>query len=357
MGSALSKSKRRSSWPQRKKKSHQRLEPDQGASAPSGTQLLFNQKHRDLSGAMIQFPPVLDQDDQSFTEWYGQRNDALTTTPCDPSADVSRGPGEPSPSNDEVKRFSDGVPLLNHIFIKGIFFTPDSCHKEGDRQQRQDFPSCKVVGIECSELEFSRITSGPSNYSFVRVDNNTNATGLEQFDDNTVDFISFRNAWMTVQPLSHWIIVLKEIFRVLKPGGYIEAMERGRTFHSTGPKFAELFQIAAACLSHATDGKDINLHMHDFLQDVGFDSVNWVEYCCPIGEWSTTKDGKELGYLQMDLSFRRFVALADPIERFCSVEKEKLLDIIAASMEECEKFKSFMTWNYFCGRKPLTPIP
>lgn len=52
-------------------------------------------------------------------------------------------------------------------------------------------------------------------------------TGLESFHDNTVDFIMMRDVWLVNSPASKWTLILQEIYRILKPGGFIEIYEQG----------------------------------------------------------------------------------------------------------------------------------
>ncbi|KAI9029644.1 S-adenosyl-L-methionine-dependent methyltransferase [Phycomyces nitens] len=81
-----------------------------------------------------------------------------------------------------------------------------------------DYPACQCTGIDMSEV-FPNIIR-PSNVSF----HSGNVLERMPFEDNTFDFVNMRLFILALRK-EEWHKVLKEIFRVLKPGGYIQSTE------------------------------------------------------------------------------------------------------------------------------------
>ncbi|KAI8064372.1 S-adenosyl-L-methionine-dependent methyltransferase, partial [Gongronella butleri] len=388
MGTAVSKIKRRS------------------LRASKNKDLSANEdRHEHVPGSVVHFPRMTRPPPPTETQPHDEKEHAQNSTlfhTANSHFEAQKAPPPPQDSLDTLRRKSiskystqlaEGYPLLNHTKVTKIFHQKDGLQKESDRLQRQhyllkrflqgnhlvplsnpsliinwccgngiwcmemagEFPECKVVGMECRHIMYSKIPSALPNYEIRPIDTEANLSGFEEFDDNQVDMVTTRNVWLVVQPIAHWKLILKDVFRVLKPGGYFECMERGRAVHSAGPEFIYFLNLGTAVLEEAFDGQDINEHMVNFLHDVGFENVTWFEYKSPVGEWSDSLADKELGYLQKDLVSRRFLSMSDAVEHMIQINKDQLTDKFLKAMDECEEYKTFMTWHYFSAQKPLVP--
>ncbi|KAI7850762.1 S-adenosyl-L-methionine-dependent methyltransferase [Circinella umbellata] len=83
-----------------------------------------------------------------------------------------------------------------------------------------EFPGCEFYGIDFSDMFPSDIR--PPNVQFLH------ANVLERlpFEDNTFDFVNMRFFMLALRH-EEWLIALKEIHRVLKPGGFFQSLESG----------------------------------------------------------------------------------------------------------------------------------
>ncbi|KAI9469332.1 S-adenosyl-L-methionine-dependent methyltransferase [Zychaea mexicana] len=83
-----------------------------------------------------------------------------------------------------------------------------------------EFPDCELFGVDFCDVFPSDIR--PPNVQFLH------ANVLERlpFDDNTFDFVNMRFFMLALRQ-EEWVIALKEIHRVLKPGGYFQSLEAG----------------------------------------------------------------------------------------------------------------------------------
>lgn len=95
-----------------------------------------------------------------------------------------------------------------------------------------------------------------------------------------------RNMYLHIQK-DQWPKVLHEMFRVLKPGGYIELIEADMWHHNPGPvqiAFQTFYKDQCKLL-------DLDLEIADSLDativEKGFELVEKRALDIPIGEWAT----------------------------------------------------------------------
>lgn len=72
-------------------------------------------------------------------------------------------------------------------------------------------------------------------------------TGLESFEDNVADHVMMRDVWLVNSPEHKWLDVLRQVHRVLKPGGCIEIYEQGNNLsHPISLLIAQLIRLCCA---------------------------------------------------------------------------------------------------------------
>ncbi|KAI8338600.1 S-adenosyl-L-methionine-dependent methyltransferase [Chlamydoabsidia padenii] len=82
----------------------------------------------------------------------------------------------------------------------------------------KDYPNCQLTGVDLSDVFPTNIQSSNIDFKVGNV-----VAGLP-YDDNTFDFIHVRFLIAALRE-DEWPIVLKELFRILKPGGVIQSGE------------------------------------------------------------------------------------------------------------------------------------
>lgn len=97
-----------------------------------------------------------------------------------------------------------------------------------------NYPNTKFVGIDITKAFPSEIK--PKNLVFIQHDINGS---LLPFPENTFDYVRMSNMNTCLKD-HQWDAVLREMVRVLKPGGYIELMECDMTYSHSGPMFSKL---------------------------------------------------------------------------------------------------------------------
>ncbi|KAG0173245.1 hypothetical protein DFQ28_010262 [Apophysomyces sp. BC1034] len=164
------------------------------------------------------------------------------------------------------------------------------------------------------------------------------------FPDNSFDLIIQRLVTASYT-LSDWKRVLKELMRVLKPGGYIQLVEIDYLSHQLGPKGCE------ATRQKLHTEPRIGLHLVDLLKAVGLENVDSRLVSLPLGPW-----GLELGGLWQQ-----------NMETFAEATMPLLVSILGISMAECKKHwedfrdeledrKAFSNIHAAWGCKPEGPV-
>ncbi|RUS19666.1 S-adenosyl-L-methionine-dependent methyltransferase [Endogone sp. FLAS-F59071] len=132
------------------------------------------------------------------------------------------------------------IPIDDQEIDRSVMSSAKHCIREGARildvgcgpgtwvlDAATDYPEADWVGIDINGMFPEMIM--PPNVSFVQADV---LDGLP-FEAGTFDLVQMRLttfAWTCEE----WPIVIGDIFRVLKPGGYIQTIDIGRE-HSDGP--------------------------------------------------------------------------------------------------------------------------
>ncbi|CAI2170584.1 9151_t:CDS:2 [Funneliformis geosporum] len=95
----------------------------------------------------------------------------------------------------------------------------------------EDYPDSTFVGVDISPF-FPDSNETPSNVGFLQCSVND---GLP-FPDSTFDFVCLRNMITSVS-IYEWERFVKEMIRVVKPGGYIEMFEMELIYENSSPEF------------------------------------------------------------------------------------------------------------------------
>ncbi|CAG8561052.1 17192_t:CDS:2 [Funneliformis caledonium] len=90
------------------------------------------------------------------------------------------------------------------------------------------YPNAKIIGVDISPVQPSGIK--PKNFTFFQAD----ITDGLPFADETFDFV-FQRFLVGSIPKEKWFSVIKELTRMLKPGGYLELVEFDVLAESLGP--------------------------------------------------------------------------------------------------------------------------
>ncbi|KAI9488472.1 hypothetical protein BDB00DRAFT_847792 [Zychaea mexicana] len=246
-------------------------------------------------------------------------------------------------------------------------------------EMAQQFPTCQVIGMDFQSATLSSLGRSINNLSFQNIVVQHDTTGLESLQEGSVDYLMMRDVWLVNSPAHKWVETLKQVFRVLKPGGWVEIYEQDLIVNSPGPLlkivddwFTNLFKDVGI---QRKFGDQIASMMHQ----TGYVEIDERAIELPVGEWSSVPGKqpyrvtrvlhgrikyphkitfyiyaalKETGYLFMDLMMRRYRTFAPWVCEFNDISLNEVNDVLDKWPTECEEYKTSMCWRYFAAQKP-----
>ncbi|KAL0087804.1 S-adenosyl-L-methionine-dependent methyltransferase [Phycomyces blakesleeanus] len=217
----------------------------------------------------------------------------------------------------------------------------------------EEFPDAKVIGIDFKTAPLQNIAETRTNLTFQDITICEGHTGLEGYPDNAVDYVMMRDVWIVNSPIHKWHNILKQVLRILKPGGWIEIIEQDIRVSKPGPSFVILNKYGNMFLENIQARPGILEELEDMLKDTGYTNINSTIVELPLGEWASIPTMRESGYLFKDLSERRFRVFAPWICEYNQLPASVFAETLSKAMDECETSKSRISWHCFLGQKPL----
>lgn len=154
-------------------------------------------------------------------------------------------------------------------------------------EMAQQFPDCQVVGIDYEQATLPSLAESLKNLRFHNVVIHEGCTGLEDFEDNSADYIMMRDVWMVNSPAYRWEETLSHVYRVLKPGGWVELYEQELEVHHPGPSLFLADRWYGEIFSKCGIDRDITDRLGEYLEQAGFIDIDERAMDLPLGEWST----------------------------------------------------------------------
>ncbi|CAG8774071.1 2533_t:CDS:2, partial [Cetraspora pellucida] len=193
----------------------------------------------------------------------------------------------------ETDRLSLGHYIMREIW-QGNFLSPISdTLKQGARvldvgtgngtwicELAADYQKSQYVGIDILNLQPS---IRPFNVQFIQHDI---LKGLP-FEDNSFDFIHVREMIFDIK-VSDWSnIMYKELYRVLKPGGWLEIIDPELYWHDSGPVMTKLCNSVRERLCSQGINPFIAKRHKELIQSMpGLTFVQQEERVYPLGPWA-----------------------------------------------------------------------
>ncbi|KAL7311964.1 hypothetical protein PS15m_009670 [Mucor circinelloides] len=226
-----------------------------------------------------------------------------------------------------------------------------------DMEMAALFPDAKVIGVDYKEATLSNLLHGIPNLEFRFAVIHDTYTGLESFEDDSVDFVILRDTWLMNAPVWKWDNLLKAIYRILKPGGWIEVEEHSLVIESEGPCSRKLHGWFDVFFNEIQVDREIAKKLGGHLVRAGFIDINKQSIAIPLGEWCSTDSLRETGFLFKDLIERRVRVLSKWICQINNLEMKDMNETIATVMdEELDQYHSCIDWISYTGRKASTTI-
>ncbi|KAI8068760.1 hypothetical protein BDF21DRAFT_439911 [Thamnidium elegans] len=201
-----------------------------------------------------------------------------------------------------------------------------------------DYPRSHFTGVD---LMIYPVTSPPKNCHFRVLDM---SKGLP-YPDNTFDMVSQHDTLFRYNQ-EDWDILLPEIIRVTKPGGYVELIENGGVLQDIGPNMS----IWSMRLAVSLQTRGINLKIASTLSTLlddfeELDVIQGSHRSIPVGWYGRTGD------IAMDCLDRLFYAVKPKVCEDWSMSPAKYDKVTKAASAECKDFRSWINIHYLVAVK------
>ncbi|CAO3615525.1 unnamed protein product [Cunninghamella blakesleeana] len=205
-----------------------------------------------------------------------------------------------------------------------------------------EYPNCQLTGLDMCDLFPTSIRPVNVNFEVGNV-----LKGLP-YPDNTFDFINFR-FFILVLRKYEWEIALKELYRVLKPGGCLESMECDQhvlgndIFNWAGSKITEL-------MVELDQEPYIVQKLPDIFNTLNFELLDTVKKVAVIG--GNNPLGKEFLWDVVNI----YRSIKHKIAPKLKINDSRTFESFLEKLQiECNESPKQTTWVFtkFLVRKPL----
>jgi ubiquinone/menaquinone biosynthesis C-methylase UbiE len=178
-------------------------------------------------------------------------------------------------------------------------------------------PLTMFFGVDIAKVFPTEIK--PTNLEFRQCDMNQ---GLP-FADNYFDFVRM-SLMLTSFRANQWISIIRELVRVLKPGGYLEIVEKELQAYNTGPHFAFMIKNIMSFTSSAGLNVHITRHIPSIFYSMPSLTNIQSDHCTvPIGPLGG-KNGEVYEDL-LEIYFKN--KLIDVLPKFMNITEDEYLDL------------------------------
>ncbi|KAF9145109.1 hypothetical protein BGX30_010364 [Mortierella sp. GBA39] len=225
---------------------------------------------------------------------------------------------------------------------------------EWTMEMAKEFPNATVYGIDINPELFPSVHQAvPSNCLF----SPSNLLTRLSFPNQYFDFVYQRFLYLGLT-VEDWPVALKELRRVMKPGGWIELFEPCMRVHRAGTRTREVMQWCSRLLQEER-GLDFDFAGEKMKRlcessEIGFQNVKLERLSIPVGAW-----GGRVGQAMaenMVLIFQTLQSALVPAEMTPSFDgaSMKAFDLMVQSwIRECEENKSYIDYYILVGQKPF----
>ncbi|KAF9909386.1 hypothetical protein BX616_011204 [Lobosporangium transversale] len=225
---------------------------------------------------------------------------------------------------------------------------------EWTMEMAKEFPNATVYGIDINpELFPSAQQPVPSNCLFTQ----SNLLTRLSFPNKYFDFVYQRFLYLGLT-VDDWPVALKELKRVMKPGGYIELFEPCMRVHRAGARTREVMRWCSRLLQEER-GLDFDFAGEKMKrlcesEEIGFQNVRLERLSIPVGGW-----GGRVGQAMaenMVLIFQNLQSalMPDDTTQTPNGPAQKAFDNMVQSwVRECEENKSYIDYYILVGQRPM----
>lgn len=207
------------------------------------------------------------------------------------------------------------------------------------QEMAQAFPTARVFGLDLEPPQTVSLAASaasfPSNYHFVQ---GNLLEGLP-FPDRMFDYTHQRMLVLGI-PVQRWPDALRELWRVTRPGGWVELLELGTEIQPAGSATSTLLRWSTNFLhSRGIDSPSMKL-LGGMLDQQGLRSVVSRALDIPLGSWD-----RHLGVLLEKDIVAAFQAIRAPTCATERIQTEEFDQYLQQAMQEWKRMKA--TYRFY----------
>ncbi|RUS22415.1 hypothetical protein BC937DRAFT_89302 [Endogone sp. FLAS-F59071] len=243
------------------------------------------------------------------------------------------------PTNKELDRYQMQHELLCLAFGK---YVPDVAEvlKPGAKEMAIEFDKVQFLGIDC--VNIFPVNVKPSNCEF-KLGNVLNGLDVA---DNSFDFVHIRALILGIRAEA-WPYLIKECFRVCKPGGWIQVLECDQMAYNCG-NAKEWYKSVVSVLTARGLDPYAATKLHIFLSEAGFTSVYRKMHSIPVG-WCGY-----IGKLMLDNITSAAKAAKMTLASTNPGPDNEYNDFIDYIGRECSNSNAYYNFYAAWGKKPIS---
>lgn len=204
-----------------------------------------------------------------------------------------------------------------------------------------DYQSSNFIGIDHLKLFPD---SKPNNVEFMT----HKCHSSFPFEDDTFDFVHlrFRTICYTIERWENFVI--KELVRILKPGGYLEIYDAELNCNNMSPRLSKIFNIVhSEFYSRDLDPLMIRNLGNIMASSKLLEDIHHEHKTIPVGEW----DGV-IGELTAPVIIQTFTKFKNKISRSMKLNSDEAFEKTMNGLnQEFNIYKTYCTHHAFFGRK------
>ncbi|KAI8137619.1 S-adenosyl-L-methionine-dependent methyltransferase [Fennellomyces sp. T-0311] len=214
-------------------------------------------------------------------------------------------------------------------------------------EMASQYTQSQVIGLDI-RLPPEQSMASMKNLRFIRTD----IHDKWPLADVSVDFIFQRNMSLHVKR-EQWATLFQEMYRVLKPGGYLELVEPDPCHHNQGPVLQAFETFTRTQWEElGLDYEFVNATKGQFEQ-VGFELVEQRQLDIPIGEWPEEPELKQFGFINKETQKAFLRNRKQDLIGKWGIPTDDYDLAVQEIMEEFEDYHGFSRYNCWIVKKPL----
>lgn len=204
------------------------------------------------------------------------------------------------------------------------------------------YPECKVTALTCGFFQ-SVPKPLPDNTILLPF---TSIFHLP-FPDNQMDLL-YGLCTLRFIPYNKVVPILKEMWRVIKPGGYLEILQPDHQYHNSGPMGKIVEELTWDYLKSRGIRPEMISQLSELMKYVGFININILQARIAIGEWGAMR-GRVMAKRVLGMTRNMADDLVHKGDIECGAYFNEMVDVWEEELPKCQVYTVYYS---ICAQRP-----